>query len=177
MDERTGASRMTVSSGEQAAYRGGSALRRRFPTIDYLRRHARRHIPNFAFEYGDGGAGTDKGIARNWSALDAVELVPRYGVMPALPPAEVELFGRRYAAPLGIAPMGGPAMIWPGADLYMAQAAQRARVPYVLGTVGGLAIEHAAEVAPDVFWFQLYRLAKNNHAIGFDIVRRAEAAG
>jgi L-lactate dehydrogenase (cytochrome) len=177
MDERTGASRMTVSSGEQAAYRGGTALRRRFPTIDYLRRHARRHIPHFAFEYCDGGAGSDKGIARNWAALDAVELVPRYGVMPALPPCEVELFGRRYAAPIGIAPMGGPALVWPGADLYMAQAAQAARVPYVLGTVGGLTIEQAAQVAPDVLWFQLYRMARNDHALGFDILRRAEAAG
>jgi len=177
MDDRTGATKITVSSAEQSAYRGGTALRRRFPTIDYLRRHARRHIPNFAFEYGDGGAGTDKGIARNWAALDAVELVARYGVMPALPPVDVELFGRRYAAPLGIAPMGGPALIWPGADRYMALAAQAARVPYVLGTVGGLAIEEAAAIAPDVLWFQLYRMARNDHALGFDIVRRADAAG
>src|SRR5262245_58383909 len=173
MDARTGAARMTVSSGEQSAYRGGTQLRRRFPTIDYLRRHARRHIPHFAFEYGDGGAGSDKGIARNWAALDAVELVARYGVMPSLPPVDVELFGRRYAAPLGIAPMGGPALVWPGADGYMAQAAQAARVPYVLGTVGGLAIEDAAKVAGDVLWFQLYRLARNDHRFGFDLVRRA----
>ena len=89
----------------------------------------------------------------------------------------MELFGRRYAAPLGIAPMGGPALIWPGADRYMAQAAQVARVPYVLGTVGGLTIEDAAVVAPDVLWFQLYRLARNDHQLGFDIVRRADAAG
>ena len=33
--------------------------------------------------------------------------------------------GRRYAAPLGIAPMGGPALVWPGADRFMAQAAQQ----------------------------------------------------
>src|SRR5712691_2289039 len=116
-------------------------LHRRFPTVAYLRRHARRNVPSFAFEYMDGGAGADGGIARNWSALDAVELVPRYGVMPTLPAVEVELFGRRYAAPIGIAPMGGPALVWPGADQFMAEAAQRARVPYVLGTVGGLAIE------------------------------------
>src|SRR5215813_12248883 len=167
MDDRTGAMRMTVSSGEQSAYRGGTALRRRFPTIDYLRRHARRHIPHFAFEYCDGGAGSDKGIARNWAALDAVELVPRYGVMPALPPCEVELFGRRYAAPVGIAPMGGPALVWPGADRFMAAAAQKARVPYVLGTVGGLTIEDAARIAPDVLWFQLYRMARDDHALGF----------
>jgi len=177
MDDRTGATRMTVSSQEQSAYRGGTALRRRYPTIAYLRQHARRHIPYFAFEYCDGGAGSDKGIARNWAALDAIELVPNYGVMPSLPSCEVQLFGRRYAAPIGIAPMGGPALVWPGADLYLAQAAQRARVPYVLGTVGGLTIEQAAEIAPDVLWFQLYRMARNDHALAFDILRRAEAAG
>ena len=52
-------------------------LHRRFPTVAYLRRHARRHVPRFAFEYMDGGAGADGGIARNWSAFDAVELVAR----------------------------------------------------------------------------------------------------
>jgi L-lactate dehydrogenase (cytochrome) len=73
--------------------------------------------------------------------------------------------------------MGGPALVWPGADRFMAQAAQRARVPYVLGTVGGLTIEAAAAIAPDVLWFQLYRMARNDHALGFELVRRAEAAG
>src|SRR5215467_13198186 len=79
---------------------------RRFPTIHYLRRGAQRRLPHFAYEYGDGGAGADTGIKRNWAALDAVELVPCYGVMPKLPPLDVMLFGRRYAAPVGIAPMG-----------------------------------------------------------------------
>jgi L-lactate dehydrogenase (cytochrome) len=104
-------------------------------------------------------------------------MVPRYGVMPSLPPCEVELFGRRYAAPLGIAPMGGPAIVWPGADVYLARAAQRARIPYTLGVVGCASIEKIAEVAPDVFWFQLYRAARNDHALGFDLARRAQAAG
>jgi len=153
-------------------------LYRHYPTIDYLRRAARRRLPYFAFEYCDGGSGKeDAGIRRNWAALDAVELVPRYGVMPALPPCEVELFGRRYAAPIGVAPMGGPAIVWPGADEYLAHAAQRARIPYTLGTVGCTTIERVGEIAPDVFWFQLYRAARNNHAIGFDLVRRAQAAG
>jgi (S)-mandelate dehydrogenase len=153
-------------------------LYRRYPTIDYLRRRARERLPHFAFEYSDGGSGKDDaGIRRNWAALDAVELVPRYGIMPSLPPCDVELFGRRYAAPIGIAPVGGPAIVWPGADIYLARAAQRARVPYTLGTVGCATIEEIAEVAPDVFWFQLYRAARNDHAIGFDLVRRAQAAG
>jgi (S)-mandelate dehydrogenase len=153
-------------------------LYRRYPTIDYLRQRARERLPHFAFEYSDGGSGKDDaGIKRNWAALDAVELVPRYGVMPSLPPCEVELFGRRYAAPIGISPMGGPAIVWPGADIYLARAAQRARLPYTLGVVGCSTIEKIAEVAPDVFWFQLYRAARNDHTIGFDLVRRAQAAG
>src|SRR5262249_44405942 len=152
-------------------------LPRRFPTVAYLRRHARRHVPSFAFEYMDGGAGADDGIARNWRALDAVELVPRYGVTTALPPVGIELFGRHYSAPIGVAPMGGPSIVWPGADQYLAAPAQPARVPYTLGLVGGMTVERAAEIAPEVLWFQLYRCSRNEHAIGFDLVRRAEAAG
>ncbi len=155
-----------------------AALYRHFPTIDYLRRGARRRLPHFAFEYCDGGSGKDDlGIRRNWAGLDAVEMVPRYGVMPALPSCEVELFGRRYAAPIGVSPMGGPAIVWPGADEYLARAAQKARIPYTLGTVGCSTIERIAEIAPDVFWFQLYRAARNNHAIGFDLAKRAQDAG
>src|SRR5262245_41180878 len=153
------------------------ALQRRFPTTAYLRKRARRHVPNFAFEYMDGGSGQDGGIARNWNALDAIELVPRYGVSSGLPPVGVELFGRRYSAPIGIAPMGGPSIAWPGADGHLATAAQAARVPYALSTVGGITIERAAEIAPDVFWFQLYRFATDDHSVGFDLVRRADAAG
>jgi (S)-mandelate dehydrogenase len=152
-------------------------LHRRFPSIAYLRRRARRRLPSFAFEYLDGGAGADGGIARNWRALDAVELVPRYGITTALPPVDIELFGKRYAAPIGVAPMGGPSIVWPGADQYLAAAAQRARVPYTLGLVGGMTVERAAEIAPDVLWFQLYRCSRNEHAIGYDLVRRADAAG
>jgi (S)-mandelate dehydrogenase len=176
MDDRTSMVFDSLADTDPAA-RAASALHRQFPTIAHLRAYARRHVPHFVFEYMDGGAGADTGIAHNWTALDAVELVPRYGVMPSLPPIDIELFGRRYAAPIGIAPMGGPALVWPGGDAALARAAQRARVPYTLGTVGGMTIEEAAQLAPDVFWFQLYRMAKNDHALGLDLVRRADAAG
>src|SRR5262245_1448624 len=155
---------------------GFARHRRRFPTTAWLRRHAPRHVPHFAFEFGDTGAGNDVGIAQNWAALDAIQVVPRYGVMPTLPPLDVELFGRRYAAPFGVAPIGGAALVWPGADLLMAKAAQRACVPYTLSVVGGATIEQAAEAAPDVFWFQLYRFWQDDHKTGFDLVRRAQAA-
>jgi len=152
-------------------------LSRRFPSYDDLRRRAKRRVPGFGFEYLDGGAGMDLGVRRNASALDAVEFVPRYGNDGSSVSLETELFGRRYAAPIGTAPMGFPSLIWPGAEEHLARAAQAARIPYTFGVVAGAEIERIAPIAPDVFWFQLYRYGRNEHKIGFDLARRAQDAG
>jgi len=151
--------------------------RRHFPTVHYLRLAAQRRIPQFGFEATDGGAGTDGGIRRNAAALDAIELVPRYGIDNGTCAMEVELFGKRYAAPIGIAPMGLPGIVWPGAEKYMAAAARKARIPYTAGTVASTAVEDLARIAEDMLWFQLYRMPQRDHADGFDLVRRAQSAG
>tara|TARA_Y100001936_G_C16082511_1_gene678957 strand:- start:1124 stop:2386 length:1263 start_codon:yes stop_codon:yes gene_type:complete len=152
-------------------------LKRRFPTAQDLRTRARKKLPNFAFEYVDGGAGSDKGIIRNWDAFDSIELVPRYGRVVAPPPTHVTLFGKDYSAPVGISPIGGPGTGFPGAETYFARAAQAAGVPYTLGVLSAITIEQAATIAPDVLWLQLYRFPRKNHLIGLDLVKRAEAAG
>ena len=152
-------------------------LKRRFPTANDLRVHARKRLPNFAFEYVDGGAGSDTGIVRNWGAFDSIEMVPRYGKVVGPPPTNAKLFGKNYAAPFGISPIGGPGTGFPGAEIYFAKAAQAAKVPYTLGVLSAITIEQAAEIAPDVLWLQLYRFPNNNHEIGIDLVKRAEAAG
>ena len=70
-------------------------LARKYPTSFDLRERARRLMPRFAFEYMDGGAGpVDFGIRRNWSALDNVELAPRYGKVARPPTCEAKIFGR-----------------------------------------------------------------------------------
>jgi (S)-mandelate dehydrogenase len=160
-----------------AANAKAARLRRRFPTIDDLRARARRRVPRFAFDFVDGGANDETCVARNVAAFRAVELLPRYCIDTKGASTEVELFGARYAAPIGVAPMGSPGLMWPGVEEYLAHAAQRARIPYVLATPANAAIERIAEIAPDVFWFQLYRFPHNDHAITFDLVRRADAAG
>jgi isopentenyl diphosphate isomerase/L-lactate dehydrogenase-like FMN-dependent dehydrogenase len=152
-------------------------LRERFPTVHYLRQQAQRRLPRFSFDYMDGGAGTDGGIARNAAALDAVELVPRYGCDAGPAATDVTLFGRRYAAPIGVAPMGLSGAVLPGAEEYLAIACEHAGIPYAASTVGGTTLEQLSKLAPNVLWFQLYRLARNDHRIGFDLIRRAEAAG
>ena len=150
---------------------------RQYPTAFDLRDRARKLMPNFSFEYMDGGAGADTGVKRNWEALDRVELMPRYGKVIAPPPVNIDLFGRPYSAPIGISPIGGPGTAYPGAETHFATAAQAARVPYTLGVLSGIDVEKAAEIAPDVLWFQLYRFAKNDHRIGLDLARRAQAVG
>ena len=156
---------------------GAGALRRRFPTIESLRRRAKRRVPNFAFDFVDGGANDEECARRNERALAAVELLPRYCIDTDNISTDVELFGRRYSAPFGVAPMGSAGMMWPGAEIFLAREAQRRRVPYILATPANASIERIAEAAPDVFWFQLYRFPYDDHAITFDLVKRADAAG
>ena len=152
-------------------------LRRRFPTVEDLRKAAERRIPSLGYETVAGGNGQNLGVKRNADALDAIEMVPRTGADKGPVATDVTLFGRHYAAPIGIAPMGLQSVFWPGAERHLARAAQRARIPYTAGTVSGIALEEAAQLAPDVVWFQLYRLARDDHKVGFDLVRRAQAAG
>ena len=175
MLNRTSAGRET--RGDEAVAAQGEKLRRRFPTIESLRRKAKRRVPNFAFDFVDGGANDEECALRNRRALAAIELLPRYCIDADDISIDVELFGRRYSMPFGVAPMGSAGMMWPGAEVFLAREAQRRRVPYILATPANASIERIADVAPDVFWFQLYRFPYDNHAITFDLVKRADAAG
>lgn len=152
-------------------------LRRHFPTVEDLRKSAQWRIPSLGYQTVAGGAGQNLGVKRNADALDSIELTPRVGADRGPVATDVTLFGRHYAAPIGVAPMGLQSVFWPGAERHLARAAQRARIPYTAGTVSGVALEELATLAPDVIWFQLYRLARDDHKVGFDLVRRAQAAG
>ena len=167
-----------VERGPAAMARNGATtrLRQRYPTIDDLRSKARRRVPRFGFDFVDGGATEEYCIERNTDAFQAIELLPRYCI-EGKAKTEVELFGRKYAAPIGVAPMGSAGLMWPGAEKLFAAEAQRQNIPYVLATPGNASIEEIAAIAPDVFWFQLYRFPYNDHAITFDLVRRADEAG
>src|SRR5215472_3630007 len=167
-----------VERGQAQKGENGAAarLRQRFPTIDDLRRRARARVPRFGFDFVDGGANEEYCVARNVSAFQAIELLPHYCIDGKVT-TDTELFGRKYAAPIGVAPMGSAGLMWPGAEKLFAAEAQRRRIPYVLATPGNASIEEIAAIAPDVFWFQLYRFPHDDHAITFDLVRRADEAG
>ena len=143
----------------------------RFPAIDDLERRARRRIPHFGWEYLASGTGDESAMHRNRTALLDVELVPQLMKGPLEPVTATTLFGVEHVAPIGVAPVGMSGLIWPGADLALARAAQAGRFPHVLSTVATTAPEDVGPVAGDMGWFQLYPPASDESLL--DRVRTA----
>ncbi|MFD8338260.1 alpha-hydroxy acid oxidase [Streptomyces solisilvae] len=150
--------------------------KRRLPTLADIERAARRRLPRFAYDFLAGGTGDDLGVRRNRAALDAVEIVPRYGELGAAD-TTTSLFGRRYAAPIGISPAGLDGLAWPDATRLLADTAHAADLPYITGTLASASIEEVARRCGDRAWFQLYGIPADGHKVTFDLVSRAEAAG
>ena len=149
-------------------------MKTRLHTIDHLRRAAKARLPRVVFDFMDGGAGREDGLRRNIAAYEPIRLVPRVLVNCETRSISKELFGRRYAAPFGVAPIGFANMIWPGNDLALARAAAVANIPYTLSTLATTTIEQIAKAAPNHAWFQLY--AGRDQAIVDDLIDRADAA-
>jgi len=157
--------------------RGKVARRRqRYPTLAYLETAARRRVPRFAFDFVEAGTGSHLGVRNNRASFDSIQIVPRYGAAAPVS-TEVELFGMRYAMPIGIAPVGTDGLIWPGATLALARTAAAARIPYIVGTLASASLEKVAAIGPDSFWFQLYGMPGKDHAVSFDLMKRAASAG
>ena len=147
----------------------------RYPSVESLRDKARRRMPRFAFEYLDGGCNEDVNLHRNTSELREVRLEPRYirGFKGA--DTTCELFGHRYDAPFGIAPVGLQGLMWPNAPEILARAAHKHNIPFILSTVTTMAIERAAELTEGKAWFQLYNPVEER--IRTDVIKRASTAG
>ncbi|UXX79861.1 alpha-hydroxy-acid oxidizing protein [Reichenbachiella carrageenanivorans] len=128
----------------------------RYPSVDDLRKKAKKRIPKFAFEYLDGGCNEDVNLDRNRRDLQQVELMPQYLSDKRGSDMRTELFGHTYDAPFGIAPVGLQGLMWPGAPDILAKAAFKHNVPFVLSTVTTSSIERAAELTEGRAWFQLY---------------------
>ncbi len=147
----------------------------KYQTVADLRRKARRRIPHFAWEYLDSGEGAERTTARNSEHLQRVLLTPQFLKGPLKPDLQIELFGVRYAMPVGIAPVGLTGLIWPGADTALASTAARCRIPYVASTVNSADVSEMGPLAEGMGWFQLY--PPHDLAVRDDLLERAHQAG
>jgi len=132
-------------------------------------------MPSFAFEYVDGGIDQEHGKRRNRDAWHAIELTPRYLRDVTNTDTTAAVFGRDYALPIGVPPVGLGNMLWPGAESALAAAAQRANIPYILSTFSTTPLADIARLAPDVCWFQLY--VPRRESVMRDLLARVACAG
>ena len=147
----------------------------KYQTVDDLRRRARRRIPRFAWEYLDSGEGDERARDRNAESLQRVLLTPRFLKGELDPDVSTELLGVRYSLPVGIAPMGLTGLMWPGADMALADTAARCRIPYAASTVNTADVSEVGPRAGEMGWFQLY--PPRDADVREDLLDRARRAG
>ncbi len=152
-----------------------SNLHRRFPCIPDMEAAAARRMPGFVHDYLIGGLGRESSVRRNAANLDAVELMPRYLSEAPSPDLSVILFGKRFDAPFGVAPLGLAGLLWPGCEVPLGQAAKEHNIPHVLSTFANRSMETIGPIVGDNGWFQFY--PPNDPAMESDMIARARRAG
>ena len=146
----------------------------RYPSVEDLRKLAKKRIPKFAFEYLDGGCNEDVNIKKNTERIRKIELKPEYLIDYKTANLKTELFGKNYDAPFGISPIGLQGLMWPKSPEILAKAAFDNNIPFILSTVTTSSIETISEITEGNAWFQLYHPAEEKVTI--DILKRAENA-
>ena len=123
--------------------------------LDDFEEPARRYLPRPMFGYVSGGAETNASLRGNRAQFDEIELSPRVLVDVSARTAKTALFGRGYAAPFGIAPMGGTSMAAFRGDVVLARAAAAAGIPMIMSGASLTRLEDV-RAAGATAWFQAY---------------------
>jgi L-lactate dehydrogenase (cytochrome) len=143
-------------------------------SVSDYRALAKARLPHFLFEYLDGGSYDEVTLARNVADLRSVALKQR--VLRDVSSIELtcELFGQRWAMPVGLSPVGLAGLYARRGEVQAARAAAAANVPFALSTVGGCSLREVA-ASGHVPWYQLY-FVKDRGFVA-DLIARATDAG
>jgi (S)-2-hydroxy-acid oxidase len=137
---------------------------------------ARQKLPQPIYDFIAGGAEDEISLARNRSAWERLELLPRVLADVSNVDCSVDVLGERVSAPVLLAPVAYHRVADPEGEKATARAAAAVGTIMVLSTMSTTRLEDVAEAAPDgVRWFQLY--VYPNRGITKALVQRAEAAG
>ena len=154
-------------------------------TLDDYERQAARHMPADSWEHLQGGAGSNITLADNRAAFDRIRLLPRMLQDLRGGTTAIELFGRRHATPILLAPLAYQRLAHPEGELAVVRAAMAMAVGTVVSTLSSVPLEDIATAgrnaaqelgsAPAPLWFQLY--LQEDRGWSAELVSRAEAAG
>jgi L-lactate dehydrogenase (cytochrome) len=140
-----------------------------------FRRAAQRRLPQFLFDYIDGGAYDESTMRRNVS--DLADIALRQRVLRDVSQIELgtTLFGRNLAMPVILGPVGISGMCARRGESQAAKAAGAIGVPFCLSTVSICSIEEVARASAEPIWFQLYVI--RDRSFMRDMLARAKAVG
>jgi L-lactate dehydrogenase (cytochrome) len=157
----------------------GSAVDRRLAkaaNVRDIRAIARRQVPRAVFDYTDGAAGEELGLARARDAFARVEFRPSVLRDVSVVDPSTTILGGPSSLPLVFAPTGFTRLMNHEGEPAVARVAQRVGIPHALSTMGTTSMEALAAAAPDVRrWFQLYLWRDREASTG--MVERARKAG
>ena len=143
-------------------------------SLNDFERVARRVLPRSIFGYVAGGVEDEVSVRNNRAAFGEWSLRPRVLNDVSRRNTVTELFGRSYAAPFGIAPMGGAGLVGFQADLALAGAAAERNIPIILSGASLTPMERVIAVNRGA-WFQAY-LPPNRRDVP-PLLERAAKAG
>jgi len=143
--------------------------------IEDLRAAARRRLPRAVFDFVDGGAQDEATLRANRADFARLTLMPRVLTDVSQRNLGVELFGRRLALPLIVAPTGLAGLLARRGEVAEARAAERAGIAYCLSQMAATSIEDIERATSQPFWFQTYLL--KDRGINASLLQRAARAG
>lgn len=138
---------------------------RALPTTADARALAAARLPRLLYDFIDGSAGEERGLASNMASLAGTHLLPRCLVDVKDPSLSTTLMGRDWDVPFGIAPMGMCDLAWPGTDRSFAVLSQRQNLPLGVSTASSTTMEKLFELSGGRAWFQLYVTGSTDDAL------------
>lgn len=141
---------------------GGSAGSRHDPRLKQIldledyERLARPRLPRAVYGYVANGVEANLARNQNRQAFQDWAMVTRVLRDVSRRTQATELFGQRYAAPFGVAPMGAAAVVAYDADNRIARAAAAANIPFVLSANSITPMEELVAHNPNA-WFASYQ--------------------
>jgi L-lactate dehydrogenase (cytochrome) len=139
-----------------------------------LRELARRRLPAPLFHYIDGGADDERSLARNTSAFNDYEFLPRVLQDVAQIDLSTSILGTRIDLPFFLAPTGMSRLFHQDKELGVARAAGAYRTLYSLSTLGTTSIEDVAALGAGPSMFQVYIF--RDRGLTRELVERCRAA-
>ena len=144
--------------------------------IEDLRTIAKKRVPRIAFDYLDGGAEDHVTLKQNRTVFERIRFRPHTLVDVSKRSQQVNVWGKTYNAPFGLAPTGAAGLYGFGADSLLARAARDAGIPCIVSTASFEPMEKIAQAAAGgTLWFQLY--CSKNRESAHSLVTRALEAG